>query len=174
MASAIDRSGAERTRVSRAFEGSRPGLWLVSAALVAGILAGCGARTTTTETGSSRRTNIADETDVPARVRGTDPARTTGPTANRRELNFVGQRLTVGLNPTTSIECYTFFPDAATVELRHNGLLTPTDSGTYRGDESTGWHITWGSGRASTVAATGDDLVINGLKVTEIQSCRNR
>ena len=75
-----------------------------------------------------------------------------------------------GMRSSTSIECYTFYSDG-TVELRHGGTSTVSDSGSYQGDEDFG-EIVWDSGRwTSTVVADGDGLIIDDLKVSPVASC---
>jgi len=86
--------------------------------------------------------------------------------------DYLGQRQTSGISPSLSMECYTFNSDR-TVELRHGGLPDVNDTGNYQGDASRG-QIDWDSGRTSTVVAQGGgSLLINGLKVTRIDSCLN-
>jgi cytoskeletal protein RodZ len=75
-----------------------------------------------------------------------------------------------GMRSSTSWECYTFYSDG-TVELRHGGTSTISDSGSFQGDEDFG-EIVWDSGRwTSTVVAEGDDLIIDDLKVSPVESC---
>jgi hypothetical protein len=75
-----------------------------------------------------------------------------------------------GMRSSTSIECYTFYSDG-TVELRHGGTSTVSDSGSYQGDQDFG-EIVWDSGRwTSTVVAEGDGLIIDDLKVSPVESC---
>ena len=69
-----------------------------------------------------------------------------------------------------SIECYSFYSDG-TVELRHGGTSTVSDSGTYQGDEQFG-EIVWDSGRwTSTVVAEGDGLIIDDVTFSPVDSC---
>jgi hypothetical protein len=84
-------------------------------------------------------------------------------------LHFVLQRVTVGMQPTTSMECYTFYPDGM-VELRHAGSADVTDYGAYDGD-SDGGDIYWDSGRATSVAWAGDAYKLDSVKGSEIDSC---
>ncbi|HEY6202209.1 MAG TPA: hypothetical protein VI056_04130 [Candidatus Limnocylindria bacterium] len=89
-------------------------------------------------------------------------------------MHFLGQRVTVGLNPSVSMECYTFYPDDGIVELRHNGSANVSDSGTYRRDSNNSWRVSWFLGGSATVVGAGEDaLNINGLRVTRIRSCIN-
>jgi hypothetical protein len=75
-----------------------------------------------------------------------------------------------GMRSSGSWECYTFYSDG-TVELRHGGTSTVSDSGSYQGDEDFG-EIVWDSGRwTSTVVAEGDGLIIDDLKVSPVTSC---
>jgi hypothetical protein len=77
--------------------------------------------------------------------------------------NFAGMR-------SSSMECYAFYSDG-TVELRHGGTSTVSDSGSYQGDEDFG-EVVWDSGRwTSTVVAEGDGLIIDDLKVSPVTSC---
>jgi hypothetical protein len=77
--------------------------------------------------------------------------------------NFAGMR-------SSSMECYTFYSDG-TVELRHGGTSTVSDSGTYQGDEQFG-EIVWDSGRwTSTVVAEGDGLIIDDVTFSPVDSC---
>lgn len=85
------------------------------------------------------------------------------------EGEYLGLRYTSGLSSSTSMECYTFYSDG-TVELRHNGASTATDSGSYEGDAS-GGKILWDSGRASYVVGEGGSMRINDLEVEPIDSC---
>ena len=71
---------------------------------------------------------------------------------------------------SASIECYTFYSDG-TVELRHGGSSSVSDSGTYQGDEHFG-EIVWDSGRwTSTVMAVGTGFVIDDINVTPVSEC---
>src|SRR5215211_1981939 len=90
--------------------------------------------------------------------------------ASTLNANYEGMRNTVGMSPSTSIECYSFHSDG-TVELRHNGASTPDDSGAYQGGDATGGQIAWDSGRASTVVVEGETLRINDLEVTQVPTC---
>jgi hypothetical protein len=75
-----------------------------------------------------------------------------------------------GMRDSGSWECYTFYSEG-TVELRHGGTSTVSDSGSYQGDEDFG-EIVWDSGRwTSTVVAEGDGLIIDDLKVSPVESC---
>jgi hypothetical protein len=75
-----------------------------------------------------------------------------------------------GMRSSTSWECYTFYSDG-TVELRHGGTSTVSDSGSYQGDDNFG-EIVWDSGRwTSTVVAEGDGFIIDDLKVSPVTSC---
>lgn len=85
------------------------------------------------------------------------------------EGDYLGLRTTVGMSPSTSMECYSFSADG-NVELRHNGATAPTDIGAYQGDTS-GWEIFWSSGRTSYVVPEGGGLRINDLNVEPIDSC---
>lgn len=77
--------------------------------------------------------------------------------------NYAGMR-------SSSMECYAFYSDG-TVELRHGGTATVSDSGSYQGDEDFG-EIVWDSGRwTSTVVAEGDGLIIDDLKISPVTSC---
>jgi hypothetical protein len=68
------------------------------------------------------------------------------------------------------MECYTFYSDG-TVEQRHGGTSTVSDSGTYQGDDQFG-EIVWDSGRwTSTVVAEGDGLIIDDVTFSPVDSC---
>ena len=75
-----------------------------------------------------------------------------------------------GMRDSGSMECYTFYSDG-TVELRHGGTSTVSDSGTYQGDEQFG-EIVWDSGRwTSTVVADGDAYIIDDAAFSPVDSC---
>ena len=77
--------------------------------------------------------------------------------------NYAGMR-------SSSMECYAFYSDG-TVELRHGGTSTVSDSGSYQGDETFG-EIVWDSGRwTSTVVAEGADLIIDDVNFSPVESC---
>jgi hypothetical protein len=87
----------------------------------------------------------------------------SSPSADTGASHYAGMR-------STSMECYTFYSDG-TVELRHGGTSTISDSGSYQGDGNFG-EIVWGSGRwTSTVVAEGDGLIIDDLTVSPVTSC---
>jgi len=85
------------------------------------------------------------------------------------EGDYLGLRNTVGMAPSTSMECYSFSADG-NVELRHNGAAAPTDTGGYQ-VVANGWEIAWSSGRTSYVAPNGENLIINDLEVEPIDTC---
>src|SRR5215203_6609924 len=97
----------------------------------------------------------------------------SNPSKNTITGDYVGTRTIVGASPPTSRECYSFYSNH-TVELRHNGLPTVNETGTYQGD-ATGGKIVWNSGKVpSSVVAQGDgSLKIDGLTVTPIRSCKS-
>ena len=155
--------------------------WLPCAAIALALLAGCSSASSGDPTRSNWQT-YADDDAPTAPVRAVDPTRVPAPTPTRRpappttapvtELHFFGMRTVGGYTPAMSLECYTFYPGGQTVEIRHGGRPTPSDVGTYQGDERSGWRITWQSRRSSTVVADGEAaLRINGARMTQIESC---
>ena len=152
--------GARMTRLARK-DGRRLGLiplllmMVVLATVVVLLGAGCtDSASSTVDTDTNSPDHTASDTS------GSSASASPSPDAAR----FAGMR------SSGSWECYTFYSDG-TVELRHGGTSAVNDTGSYQGDEDFG-EIVWDSGRwTTTVLAEGDDLIIDDLKVSPVESC---
>lgn len=109
----------------------------------------------------------ASASAVPSTSASPDPS--TAPAGSMLEGAYLGMRSTAGMSPSLSMECYSFATDG-TVELRHSGATSPSDTGTYRIGMN-GWEVSWSSGRTSYVAPTARGLLIDSLEVTPIDDC---
>jgi hypothetical protein len=151
--------GARMTRLDRK-EGRRLGLiplLLMTVVLTTVVLLGAGC----TDPASS---TVDTDTNAPDDTASDTSSSSASASPSPDAARFAGMR------SSGSWECYTFYSDG-TVELRHGGTSTVSDSGGYQGDEEFG-EIVWDSGRwTSTVVAEGDDLIIDDLKVSPVESC---
>jgi hypothetical protein len=160
------------------YEAETPGKYLKGvvavclAAILLFLVSGCGGSAgagSGNENGTGSEVEDDDWGDDSDDNWGDDSDDNWGDESDEEVLHFVLQRVTVGMQSATSMECYTFYPDG-TVELRHGGTADVTDHGLYEGD-SEGGEIVWDSGRVTSVEWVGDAYKFDSVKGSEIDSC---